>query len=76
MKKKYVLVGGHITSKTDGQVHYVSAVTLARLYNLNHKDCIFINEDNKHRLIGLKEKDYTFLYPKQHLKKLSQLLED
>jgi hypothetical protein len=43
MEKKYVLVGGLVRSKTDGQIHYVSAHRLARLYMLDKRECYFVD---------------------------------
>lgn len=35
---RYVLFPGHVTSRTDGQVHYVNERQLAHLYALSPKD--------------------------------------
>lgn len=39
MMKRFVLVPGYVTSKNDGELHYVSVHALARLYGLNIEDC-------------------------------------
>lgn len=41
---KYILHPGQIRSRTDGQIHYISAAKLARLYGLNLADCIVHKE--------------------------------
>lgn len=41
MKKKYLLIGGEIYSKYDGELHYINAHKLCQLYNLNPIECIF-----------------------------------
>lgn len=39
MKQIYILNPGYVTSKTDGQRHYISAVQLAELYRVDMRDC-------------------------------------
>ena len=39
MKPKYVICPGFVTSKTDGQRHYVGPYELMRLYGVDPKDC-------------------------------------
>lgn len=36
---KYVLIPGHILSRTDGDEHYISAAKLAELYGVDLKEC-------------------------------------
>lgn len=59
MKKKYLVIPGNIFS-FDGDVHYISANVLIKLYGVNKSDCIIANEYN---LRGLKKKDYIILKP-------------
>lgn len=37
--KKYLLCPGYVTSRTDGDRHYITADQLARLYRVNPSDC-------------------------------------
>jgi hypothetical protein len=37
--RKYVLCPGFVTSKNDGDRHYINAYELARLYNVSVDDC-------------------------------------
>lgn len=37
--KKYVLCPGMVTSKTDGQRHYIGPHALAQLYGVDMKEC-------------------------------------
>lgn len=37
--KKYIVVGGWVTSRNDGERHYVSAEKVARLYNVDPREC-------------------------------------
>lgn len=39
---KYALFPGHVTSKTDGDVHFVGAQDLARLYGVNMRECVVL----------------------------------
>ncbi len=40
MKTKYVICPGYVTSKNDGQRHYISAKQLMRLYGVNPLECV------------------------------------
>lgn len=42
---RYVLHPGWVTSKTDGDRHYISASHLAHLYGLRLADCIVMHDD-------------------------------
>lgn len=44
MKKKYSLHPGWITSKTDGQQHFIRADQLVRLYGVKREECFVWNE--------------------------------
>lgn len=37
--KKYLLCPGYVTSRTDGDQHYITAEQLARLYRVNPSEC-------------------------------------
>lgn len=41
---RYVLHPGWVTSKFDGDRHFIEGPTLARLYGVNILDCVFIDE--------------------------------
>ena len=43
---RYVLLPGYITSKSDGQVHYINPLQLARLYGVNIKECRIVYRDS------------------------------
>jgi hypothetical protein len=38
--KKYLVVGGPVVSRTDGQEHYVSAKELCKLYRIPEVECV------------------------------------
>lgn len=40
MKKKYLVIPGWIKSANDGEVHWVGASTLMRLYRVNPAECV------------------------------------
>lgn len=42
MKLRYVLHPGRVTSKNDGQRHYITALSLADLYGVNLRDCTVV----------------------------------
>lgn len=48
-KIKYVVVPGEVTSKKDGQRHFVRAGQLMQLYGVNPKECVVISEDEYYR---------------------------
>ena len=39
MKPKYVVCPGKVTSKNDGQEHYIGPVQLMRLYGVDSREC-------------------------------------
>lgn len=59
-KAKYAVYGGSVLA-ADGDVHYIPAHEVARLYRVNPKECIFISEDR--RPLGLTDKGLVPLHP-------------
>ena len=47
MKKKYLVIGGTVRSKNDGQLHYIGPHTLAALYRVRRSQCFLIRDDEK-----------------------------
>ena len=39
--KKYILMPGYITSKNDGDVHFINSHQLIKLYGVKREECIF-----------------------------------
>jgi len=68
--KKYILRGDYVRSKSDGDEHIVSSLTLRRLYNLPTDECIFIprhmDEKDRLNLRFAKEKGLIELFPLYH----------
>lgn len=61
MKKKYAVHPGEVVSMTDGDIHYINAPTLARLYNLPPGSWFtWPSQGFGH---GLGVDDYIHLYP-------------
>jgi hypothetical protein len=58
---KYALHPGWITSKTDGDQHYIGVGQLIELYELRHDEYIVWNDSS-----GYKHEDYIHLYPSYH----------
>lgn len=46
MSKLYRCLGGWITSRSDGDRHFISASKVAELYRVNPSECIFINPED------------------------------
>ncbi len=42
--KKYIVMGGHVTSKNDGDRHYISARKLCDLYGVNPDECYLVGD--------------------------------
>lgn len=62
--KKYVVVGGRVTSANDGDRHYVSPYELCRLYKVDAKECVLLNhEDDFMPIAGLDTSEMIWLYP-------------
>ena len=40
MGKKYLLCVGHVTSKNDGELHFIDGPTLANLYGVPMAECL------------------------------------
>lgn len=77
MKKRYLIIGGSVISKNDGDKHYINAARLALLYHVNPDECVFcenkyphdmeINPKNRTDLIILRpryDEDYSAIYGK------------
>ena len=55
-KTKYVVHGGHISSRSDGDVHFINPRELAKLYHLPPSECTFISarkDDKNLKLIWM-----------------------
>ena len=61
--KRYLVIGGSLRSPHDGQFRYVSPRTLAGLYQVDPRDCVFASGWDDHRLAAVRAKDYTVLRP-------------
>jgi hypothetical protein len=45
--KKYLICPGMVTSKRDGDKHYITADQLIRLYKVNPSECVVMPKNNK-----------------------------
>jgi len=63
--KKYLLIPGHVESKRDGQLHYIGASELARLYGVSIHECIVFIPERSDKLRGY-PKDLIRLSPDCH----------
>lgn len=48
--KRYLVCGGFVISKNDGQRHYVDARRVARLYHVDPVECHFVGSLGLHEL--------------------------
>jgi len=44
--KRYLVIGGTVISKKDGQEHYVNARKLCELYMVNPRECVLMEEND------------------------------
>jgi len=54
MQKKYIVIGGRIKSRFDGDYHYVNAKRLCELYQINPNECYLAEENMPESLLGLR----------------------
>lgn len=66
MRRKFALHPGYVTSKSDGETHYISGSRLARLYELTPDEYIIWDTDNPHTYMGYRSEDFFHLYPSYH----------
>ena len=45
MKKKYAICPGYVTSKNDGERHFINATELMRLYGVNPAECVIFHDE-------------------------------
>ena len=62
----YALCPGYITSKNDGDLHYISAMQLAELYGVNIRKCIVVDFDRPETYMGRDLSKYIKLRPKYY----------
>lgn len=54
IRKKYLVIGGKISSKYDMDIHFISARRLVDLYGVDINECILTNErDERRDLLGV-----------------------
>lgn len=61
-KKKYAVHPDRIVSKTDGQMHFISAYQLMKLYGVQPTECVVCSD--KHPNMGIHNNDYIHLTPR------------
>ena len=50
--KKYLCIGGHIRSRSDGQEHFIPAHRLPFLFKVNINECVLARDDNDRERIA------------------------
>lgn len=64
--KKYLVIGGDVRSKNDGQTHYISPRILCDLYKVNPRECHLVRDvEDTPRLAGLDWSRFTLLQPRE-----------
>lgn len=63
MNKKFALHPGYITSKSDGDQHYIGSAQLARLYELRQSEYVVWDDMNDRRQPQEVWDRYIHLYP-------------
>ena len=66
MSKKYLVVAGYVTSKTDGDQHYIGASDLMRLYDVSRAECLVANPRMDKDQMRKLAKDLIVLQPLYH----------
>lgn len=62
--KKYLVIGGNVVSKHDGETHFISARRLCDLYRVDPQECICVSDRREIRyMIQAKIKDLIELLP-------------
>lgn len=64
MKPRYLVIGGIVRSKTDGDYHYVYSRELAALYGLTSDDDVTLAEENGSFLKGFDMSSFIVLRPR------------
>ena len=62
MNKKYLILPGVVRSRSDGDMHYISARQLIELYKVNPEECKIV--DSPQSAQGIEWKDYIELRPR------------
>ena len=52
MEKKYLVIGGGVKSKNDGDIHYINAQRLCELYGVNPQECVLVEENSTQHMRG------------------------
>lgn len=62
----YIICPGWITSKNDGQRHYIGAMQLMRLYGMSHRTHdVHIHPEGRHEYLGWNPpSDAVYLHPR------------
>jgi len=63
MSKKYAIHPGQVQSKSDGEIHFISAYQLMDLYGLARSECVIWDTRKPSSYAGLDPDDYVHLYP-------------
>jgi hypothetical protein len=71
--KKYIVVGGMVRSRNDGEDHFVSAPRLCELYQVKREECYFVSEGDLRFLRDELLEGMTILRPREDGKYIAPL---
>ena len=60
----YAIHPGYVTSKNDGDLHYIGVAQLVRLYKLRAGEYITWDRNRPETYLGRNKEDYIHLYPR------------
>jgi len=66
MEKKYIVCGDYVTSRSDGDRHYMGPLRLCQLYKVSPNECYLLTEgnDRDRRIMESLPKDLPVLRPR------------
>jgi hypothetical protein len=62
-EKRYLVIGGEVFA-ADGDVHYIDAMTLCRLYGVDPRDAVLAEHEGTPP--GVREENYIVLRPRDN----------
>lgn len=62
--KRYLVIGGNVISKNDGDEHYISARRLVDLYRVDIAECVLVDDGRIETVRGLNTHGLITLTPR------------
>ena len=64
--KKYLVIPGFVISHTDGEIHFITADKLIKLYNVPRDECVIGYGMNRHTIVAKDLANLKILRPKNN----------